>query len=346
MKFNTGISHKYFPEFERPLDRAYQQAEFLEELGYNGIFIGHHSFSPETGDSSAPLTTLAAIAARTERLRLGTGIFLAPLHHPVNICEQLSTLDQISNGRAMFGVAPGYRDYEYEGLGVPFAERGPRLNEIIKILKQAWSTGRYGYDGEYYKIPDLTVHPGAVQPGGPPILVGGTSKPALRRAAQLGDAWYSLPMETLPKVTELAEFYRAECRKAGTQPRIVLMREAWVAPSAEDIESQWLDRALGFHKHYWDAGTEGDIHDPVLQRVAAGERVGCEEFAHDRAIAGTPEFCISELKRWHDAIGFDEINVMFLTNFHTVEGAQGGKGSVREVAKMFAEEVIPEFSST
>lgn len=342
MKFSSGVSIKYFPEYDKPMDRTYQQAEFLERLGFHGIYIGHHSFSPETGDSSAPLATLSAVAARTSRLRLGTGIYLAALHHPVNVCEQLSTLDQISGGRAMFGVAPGYRDYEYEGLGVPFAERGPRLNEAIRILKQAWATGRYGFEGDFYRIPDLTVHPGAVQDGGPPVLVGGTSRPALRRAAQLGDAWYSLPMETLPRVTELATLYREECRKAGREPRIVLMREAWAAPSKAEVEEQWLDRALGFHKHYWDAGTEGDVHDPVLQRVAAGERVDCETFARDRAIVGTPEFCIEELKRWHEAIGFDEINLMFLSNFHNPKSKS--RGNARDAIRLFASEVMPAFA--
>ncbi|MBT4162688.1 MAG: LLM class flavin-dependent oxidoreductase [Gammaproteobacteria bacterium] len=269
---------------------------------------------------------------------------MAPLHHPVDVCEQVCTLDQISNGRAILGVAPGYRDYEYAGYEIPFEERGPRLNETIEVLRKAWATGRYDHSGRFFDIPDLTVHPMPVQSGGPPILVGGTSPPAIRRAAQQGDAWYSLPMETLPVVTELAAQYRAECARVGREPRIVLMREAWVAPSREAVEREWLDRALGFHKYYWEAGTEGDVHDPVLQRVASGERVDYETFARDRSIAGTPEFCIEELRRWHEAIGFDEINLMFLTNKHTANDALGGGGSAQEAMRLFAKEVMPEFA--
>src|SRR5262245_33625638 len=81
-----------------PYRRTYDFARTVEDLGYHGGFVGHHSFTPETKDPSAPFVLLSAIAARTERLRLGTGIFIAGLHHPVALCEQVSTLDQISNG--------------------------------------------------------------------------------------------------------------------------------------------------------------------------------------------------------------------------------------------------------
>lgn len=343
MRFSIGLPRGFYPEHERPLDRTFAAAERLEELGFYATYVGHHSFTPEAGDFSAPLTVLAAIAARTERLRLGTGIYLAPLHHPVDVCEQVSTLDQISNGRAILGVGPGYRPYEYEGFGIPYAERGPRLDETLEILRKAWTTGSYAHEGRFFQIADLAVHPGAVQPGGPPILVGGTSPPALRRAARLGDGWYSLPMETLPVMAELAGRYRAECAKVGSEPRIVLMREAWVAPTKEAVEREWLDRALGFHKYYWDEGTKGDVHDPVLQRVASGERVGYETFARNRAVAGTPDFVTQEIRRWHDAIGFDEMYLMFLSDQHATAGTPDGEGLRQAAIELFAKEVMPAF---
>lgn len=322
-----------------PYRRTYEFARDVEQWGYAGGFVGHHSFTPETRDPSAPFVLLSAIAARTERIRLGSGILLAALHHPVSVCEQVSTLDQISNGRAILGVGVGYRPYEFEGYGVPFNERGRRVDETIQICKQAWTTGRYGYEGRIFRIPDLPVYPPCVQDPHPPIYVGGTSPGAISRAARLGDRWFSLPMETLSHVRTLADRYRAECAAAGTTPRICLMREAWVANNLRALEEEWLGRALAFHRYYWETGTRGDESDPVLQRIGAGEHVGVEEFARDRAFAGTPTAVIDEIQRWHDAIGFDEVCLIFATGREAATEVQ-----LRRTTRLFAEEVMPAFA--
>jgi len=324
-----------------PLRRTFDAAQQLERLGFYAAYTGHHSFTPETGDPASPFTLLVAVAAHTEKLKLGTGIYLAALHHPVDVCEQVSTLDQLSGGRAILGCAVGYREYEYEGFGIPYQERGKRLDETLEILGGARKTGRYNYSGKFFQLNDLTVHPMPVQKPRPPILVGGTSKTAIERAARLGDGWFSLPMETLPVVKELAAQYRDACERHGTEPYICMMREAWVAPTASEVERDWLESALGFHKYYWEAGTKGDEHDPILQRVAAGERVDYETFARDRAIAGTPEFCIEEINRWQNEIGIDELMLVDMTGRHGPKPVTPQK----DMIELFGREVIPAFSS-
>jgi probable F420-dependent oxidoreductase len=337
LRFSLPLPRYQDPGERDPYRRTYEFARYVEELGYDAGFMGHHSFTPETQDPSAPFVLMAAVAARTERLRLGTGIFLAGLHHPVAICEQVSTLDQISNGRVILGIGAGYRQYEWDGFGLPFNERGRRVSETIEMLKQAWTTGRYGYRGTTFSVPDLVVYPGCVQQPHPPVYVGGTSQAAIKRAARLGDAWFSLPMETLPYVKNLADQYRAECAAAGTKPRICLMRETWVAEDRHGL-SEWLGRALSFHKYYWETGTRGDESDPVLQRVGAGEQVPLEEFARDRAFAGTPDAVIAEIQRWHDAIGFDEVCLIFATGRESAS-----EESLRRTVTTFARDVVPAF---
>ena len=322
-----------------PYRRTYEYARWAEDLGYYGGFVGHHSFTPETRDPSAPFVLLSAIAARTSKIRLGTGILVAALHHPVAVTEQLCTLDQISNGRAVLGIGVGYRQYEFDGYGVPFHERGQRVDEVIQVVKQACSTGRYGHHGKIFRIPDNVMYPPAVQQPHPPIYVGGTSPGAIRRAARLGDKWFSLPMETMSYVKRLADQYRAECALAGTTPRICLMREAWVAPSMAEAEQEWLPRALAFHRYYWETGTRGDETDPVLQRVGQGEDVGMEEFARDRSFAGPASFVKEEIERWHEAIGFDEICLVFATGKETTSEEQ-----LKRSVGMFADEVMPAFA--
>lgn len=332
------------PRFHDPTDRVPYRQTFdfcrvVDEAGYAGGFIGHHSFSPEVKDEAAPFVFLSALGAHTERMRLGTGVYLAGLHHPANVCEQVSTLDRVTNGRAVLGVGVGYRPYEYENYGVDFRTRGSRLDEMLALLRQAWSTGSYAWDGEHFQLDDVPVFPPPVRQPHPPIYVGGTSPGALRRAARFGDTWFSLPMETLSVVTELAQRYRAACAEAGTTPRICLMREAWVGESDAEVEAEWYPRALSFHRYYWDAGTKGDEHDPVLQRVAAGEDPPYQEFVRDRAFAGTPDLVIDEIRRWHDAIGFDEVCLIFATGREATTPE-----ALTRSAQLFASEVMPAFA--
>ena len=336
MRISINIPRHFDPSDVVPLRRTYAFAEQLEQLGFYAAYCGHHSFTPDTGDLSAPFAFLSAVAARTERLRLGTGIYLAALHHPVDVCEQVSTLDQISGGRAILGCAVGYHEYEYAGFGLAYEERGSRLNETLEILRSAWATGRYNHAGRHFQLHDLAVHPLSVQQPRPPILVGGTSKAAIERAAKLGDGWFSLPMETLPVVKKLAAQYRDACARYGTEPYICLMREAWVAPTAAEVERDWLASALGFHKFYWEAGTKGDADDPVLQRVAAGEAVDYQTFARDRAIAGTPEFCVAEIQRWQAEVGIDELMIVDMTGRH----GPAPLTSQEDMVELFGTEVL------
>lgn len=322
-----------------PYRRSYEFAQLVDRLGYAGGFIGHHSFSPEVKDESAPFVYLAALGAHTERIRLGTGVYLAALHHPANICEQVSTLDRITNGRAVLGVGIGYRPYEYDNFGSDFATRGRRLDETLAMLRNAWTTGSHAWDGEFFQLDDVPIYPPPVQQPHPPIYVGGTSNGALRRAARLGDTWITLPMETLDFVVDLVGRYRSECEAAGRTPRICLMREAWVGETDAEVEAEWYQRALSFHRYYWDAGTKGDDHDPVLQRVAAGEDPPYREFVRDRAFAGTPEVVVDEIRRWHDAIGFDEACLIFATGREATTPE-----ALSRAVTLFAEEVMPKFA--
>lgn len=336
--FSLTLPRYHDPGERAPYRRTYEFARHVEANGYYGGFVGHHAFTPETKDPSAPFVLLSAIAAHTEAIRLGTGVLIGALHHPVSTCEQVSTLDQISNGRAVLGLGTGYRPYEFEGYGSPFRQRGKRLSETIEILKNAWTTGNYRFDGEFFRFGDLAVYPQAVQQPHPPIYVGGTSPSAIDRAAKLGDTWFTLPMETLSVVAGLADHYRAACARYGTTPRICLMREGWVGESDREVEREWYARALSFHRYYWETGTRGDDHDPILQRVGTGQHVPYREFCRDRAFAGTPDVVVEEIRRWHEAIGFDEVCLIFATGREATT-----QEALTRATALFATEVMTHF---
>ena len=163
MRFALTIPAYRDPGSRDPYEKTYELCRVAEQAGFDAGFMGHHSFTPGFGDAAAPFVLLAAIAARTERLRLGTGIFLLPLHHPVAIAEQVAVLDSISNGRAILGVGIGYRPYEYEGFGVPFRRRGRIMDEALELIRSAWTTGSFAYEGRHFQVPDLPVQPRPVQ---------------------------------------------------------------------------------------------------------------------------------------------------------------------------------------
>ena len=336
MKFSLMLPTFIDPGDPNPYRGTFEFAERVDQLGFHMGTFAHHSFTPDEIDPSAPFVLLGAVASRTEKLRLGSGIYLAALHHPVTVAEQAATLDQISGGRAVLGVGVGYREYEFEGYGVDFTRRGRRLEESLQIIRGAWADGRYGFDGEEFQVPDLPSHPQCVQQPHVPILVGGSAPAAVSRAARLGDGWYALPQEGLAQMKSQVDFYRDECRKAGREPYVCLMRNAWIASDAKTVEEEWLGAMIDFHNTYSDARAAGDSGDTVLERLLAGDAIGFEEYVEGRAIAGTPAMCITEIQRWQEAIAPDEFSLIF--------GGSTEQRRLQQAVDQFAGEVMPAFT--
>jgi len=162
----------------------------LDALGYDSFWSGDHvAFA---GPILDPLIQLAQAAALSDRLTVGTAVYLLPLRHPAPVAKQVATLDTISNGRVIFGVGVGGEfPVEFQLCGVPVAERGARLSEGIRVLRKLWSGEAASHDGRFYPFPEVAIEPAPAQPGGPPIWCGGRADPALRRAGRIADGWMS-----------------------------------------------------------------------------------------------------------------------------------------------------------
>lgn len=204
-------------------------AEEAEARGVHGIWVGEHvvafeqyaSSYPYATDGRMPLpaqsgllepfTTLAFLAARTSRVRLGTAMVLLPQRNPVYTAKEVSTVDWLSGGRVDFGVGVGWLREEFEALGVPWDRRGARTDEYLDVLRTLWCDDESTYSGDYYELPPCTMFPKPVQRPHPPVHIGGESDAALRRAAQRAQGWHTFNRapqdlaEPLARLTELLD---------------------------------------------------------------------------------------------------------------------------------------------
>ena len=170
-------------------------AETADRLGYHHLTCSEHVALPahELGRRGArywdPLATFGYLAARTRRIRFTTHVLVLPYHHPLEIAKRYGTLDVISNGRLILGVGVGTLREEFDLLGVPYDDRGPRTDDALRALRAALSSPEPAYHGTFYDFEGLVVDPCAVQDR-VPIWVGGRTLRSLRRAAALGNGWY------------------------------------------------------------------------------------------------------------------------------------------------------------
>jgi probable F420-dependent oxidoreductase len=262
------------------------QAEMVEELGYDAIWVSEHIlFHVPTFDA---ITTMAALAARTRRVRIGSAIVLLPLRPPAAVAKAVATLDIIAHGRITLGVGVGGEyPQEFEVCGVPVRERGARTNEAIEILRALWTQDRASYHGKYFRFTEVAMQPKPLQVGGPPIIIGGRSQAAMRRAARLGDG-YMPYLFTPQQYADGLHKIQAYASAAGRQLphfQATLYQFIYVADTYEAAFRQANTRlSTNYHQPF----------DTLVDRYC---------------VIGTPEACTARLQQYIDAGARDLILV-------------------------------------
>ena len=240
MKIGFGIPNNQ--GFEDPNDLIALAVE-AERSGCNSVWVREHLFhssyvAERLGNRPYydALTILTAIACATEKVKLGTSVLVLPWHDPPRLGKMVATLDQLSGGRVCLGVGVATTRDEFENLGVDFASRGKRTNEILGALQALWTQDTPAFEGEFYRYSGLKFSPKPKQKPYPPILVGGASLPAKRRVAKYGDGWHTLrqsPRQVAEGRREIVELTEIEGRDP-TQLRYsitVALRFSDTAPS-------------------------------------------------------------------------------------------------------------------
>ena len=195
-----------------------------EELGYDSVWVNHHILNVgyiydrlEDRPYYDALTVLTWVAARTERVRLGTTVLVLPYLNPLVLAKTVATLDVMSGGRVSLGVGVGMLREENEALGSDFTTRGAYADESIEVMRDLWTSDDPSYTGRFFDYGGFKFSPKPVQSPGVPILIGGMSRAAMRRAARLGDGWHPNG-GTAAEMGERFDAVKSMCAESGRDP--------------------------------------------------------------------------------------------------------------------------------
>lgn len=258
-----------------------EAAVAADQLGYESLWLPEHLVFPleisgqlipgeehppvpPTVPIFEPCAYLSYLAGCTTRIHLGTFVYLLAIRHPFVGARGFATLDIVSGGRARCGVGAGWLRTEWQAAGIDPATRGARLDEAIAVVRRLWTEPEIAHDGEHFAFEPVAFEPKPIQPGGPPILVGGESDRALRRAATLGDGWLGMdhtPASAAARAARLREL----AAEAGRDPGAVEVTVMGDVAGPEDLaayEAAGVDRVIVTP---WTSSREAV---PAMERLA------------------------------------------------------------------------------
>ena len=238
-------------------DTAEAVARAADAAGFESLWTGEHIVlpDPQAPPSPAkpdfpmlhPATALSFLAGVTRHVKLGSGVVLIGQHNPVVVAKEFASVDVVSRGRLIFGVGVGYLEPEFRALGVPFEERAARTDEGIAVVRTLWTQDKPSFDGRFSSFANIRSLPMPVQKPHPPIVVGGASRAAFRRAVTIGNGWYGFALDE-EKTIRCMEGLRAAQRECQ-RPADLGPLEITVTPSAPlDRDAVQRFEELGVHR--------------------------------------------------------------------------------------------------
>lgn len=238
-------------------ETAARVAQAAEAGGFESVWTGEHVVLPDPQVPPSPLppeypmldpaVALAFIAARTKTIRLGTGIIILPQRNPLVLAKELASLDVVSGGRLVFGLGIGYLKPEFDALGIPFEHKGPRSMEYLQAMLAVWTQPKPAYQGRFVSFDGIQALPQPVQKPYPPIVIGGHTRPAFRRAVSHGNGWYGFALDL--EATEKCIAGLKEAQKAHGRPSELGELEISITPSTRlDLDTVKRYADLGVHR--------------------------------------------------------------------------------------------------
>jgi alkanesulfonate monooxygenase SsuD/methylene tetrahydromethanopterin reductase-like flavin-dependent oxidoreductase (luciferase family) len=333
MQFGLAIRGQYASNqnIQTCFEELIAECKAAEALGFDSITkTSHYSTAPFQAFQQFPI--LARLSAETSRVRLNAGIILLSLHKPLDIAEQLATIDIMSGGRLICGVALGYREVEFAAFGSEVKKRGKLLEENLIALKQLWTEDTVTMKGSHFELKNASCCPKPLQRPHPAIWIGANANPAIKRAAKLGDCWYINPHNRISDIKEQIEVYKwalDECGKPFPD-ELPMRREVFVAETREEA----LRLAGPYLKKKYDAYQNWGQGDQLPE----GDRnlgLAFNELAGDRFIIGSPDDVTEQIVNLNKEVGTNHLIM-------SIQWADMPHSLTMDTLAILGEKVIPQ----
>ena len=324
-----GTQHPASADMRQQFEGHLEQTQVIRDCGYDSLWLSQHYLTfPYQFFQTIPL--LGRLAAESGDMTIGTNIFVLPLHNVIDIAEQFATLDIISNGRLIFGAALGYRDIEYNNFGINRKTRAARFEEQIDALKMLWEQDNATYQGKHVKFENISIRPKPMQKPRPPIWLGATAEPAIKRAALKGDAWIATQDATVATMKNQVALYHQTRIVAALTAQVEFARcvELFVAETREKAFANSAPHIAEKYRtyHAWGAGNN-------VQGMSTAA-LSIEDLIKDRFIIGDPEDCVRKCIEQRDLLRVTHLLVRL--NFPGIP-----QQDVLKAFRLFAKEVLP-----
>ncbi|MCB1741068.1 MAG: LLM class flavin-dependent oxidoreductase [Gammaproteobacteria bacterium] len=332
MEFGFSMRGQYpvGTDMQQSFAKACELARTADRLGYSYLSKGqHYSSTPLQALQQVPF--LSRIMAEAPNIKLVTGVVLLPLHKPLDIAEQLATLDVMSGGRLVFGSGIGYRDVEFKAFGTVSKDRGRRFEENLTAIRRLWTEPSVTMKGTHFELDEASCSVMPVQKPTPPFWVGANVDAGVRRAARMADAWMINPHQHVDTIERQLGVYR-EALAAHGKPEpaaLPMMRECFVAETDEKAFRLARPYLEAKYKSYHEWG-----QDKSMAKGDDNLDLPFEELAEGRFLLGSPERVAEQILGYRERLGVSVI----IPSFQSVGTPHE---QVLDALHLFAESVMP-----
>ena len=336
---NGKLTFGYLYDFRNPAQWRRPWAElyaeildfvaYSESLGFDGAWVPEHHGASD-GYMPAPLIALSAIAARTRKIKLGSAIALAPLHHPVRFAEECAVLDHLSNGRLEMAIAIGYRRREAEAYGVDFSKRGSRTDEFLEIVTRLWRAETVSFEGKHFNIHNASIVQAPAN-GRIPLYLGGFNEKAIERTARYGDGYFGN--------LDIVDLYLDKLRAAGKDVRSGRVRIQGLFTVVAHDPAKAMDELAPYYHHVNNTYGEWLNEDRAATGIGDGgllKPMSLDAFKSSGILSIlTPEQAIEAFRKMLEKAPVEHFMMMLPPGLPPEK--------FRQYADVFAKDVMPAF---
>lgn len=297
-------------------DQALEEVEAAERCGLDAVWLAELHGAPERSVLSSPMMLASAIAARTNRIKIGIAVQVLPLSHPLRLAEEAATIDQISHGRLIYGIGRSGVVRTYEDYGISYAESRERFAEALEILKQAWTEPAFSYEGKYYSFNRVSVTPKPYQQPYPELRMAAATPETFPQIGRLGlPIFVAVRQGPFVQLAERIKSYREAYAAAGHpgQGKVFLRVPAYVAETRARARAEAKDSIMSFFRYQAELGRDsarragGELAVQRLRQVERLEALTYDEALATQIIVDDPEGFAARLREVREEIGLDGI---------------------------------------